>query len=82
MDLAVRCMNPPCLWVGRSRPIRADVIGLGSGVFGMLRLFCECGTELELDRPRFGTAPHRPAKVKARPGALTGPVPDVPLPGL
>jgi hypothetical protein len=50
----VRCMTPTCAWVGRVRPVRVDTIGLGAGVFGMLRLYCECRGELELELISLG----------------------------
>jgi hypothetical protein len=56
----VRCPNPVCPWVGRSRPVRVDVIGFGVGVFGMLRLVCECRTELEAEVVNLGVTPPAP----------------------
>lgn len=44
-----RCMNPSCPWVGQVRVLRPTLIGLGQGVFGMLKLFCECRTELDTE---------------------------------
>lgn len=53
----VRCPNPNCAWVGRSRPVTPDVIGLGAGVFGMLQMVCECGTPLECEVVSMGIHP-------------------------
>jgi hypothetical protein len=62
-----RCPNPACAWVGRSRPVRLDVIGLGAGVFGMLRLVCECNTELECEVVSLGITPPVVARIPTRP---------------
>lgn len=53
----VRCMTPTCAWVGRVRPVRMEAIGLGAGVFGMLRLICECGSEPEVEVASLGVPP-------------------------
>jgi hypothetical protein len=54
-------MTAGCAWVGRSRPVRVDMIGLGAGLFGMLRLVCECGSEPDVEVVSVGTTPPLPA---------------------
>jgi hypothetical protein len=49
----VRCPNPACAWVGRSRPVGMDAIGLGAGLFGMLRIVCECGSDPDVEVVRL-----------------------------
>lgn len=48
-EVNARCPNPTCGWVGRVRTVNPSLVGLGQGVFGMLRLVCECRTELDTE---------------------------------